>query len=231
MQQESDAELLEQMIVQENSDDSDMQDSDADEDNAAAEHDGTAVANADIRQQERLLFQALLDHQRRRAGAIFSHASDSSDSDFEKDSDSDAACTSRSKNDQLVDRLCAASRFYGHQQPPRLQAEQVIAAFRAVDRGFFVPLSERDQAYVDRPFRERLGITGAVLHMSAPHMYAQSVESLGILPGDAVLNVGSGTGYLSTVMAFLVGALLPRHAAAAVVSPHHALYSRAAVIT
>jgi protein-L-isoaspartate O-methyltransferase len=44
------------------------------------------------------------------------------------------------------------------------------------------------------------------VHQSAPHMYAIIIEALGIKPGDHVLNVGSGTGYLSTMFAWFAGA-------------------------
>jgi hypothetical protein len=101
-------------------------------------------------------------------------------------------------NDQLVESLRDARR---------LQSEQVIAAFRAVDRGSFVPPQHREQAYHDRPFRVTICVPNsgqAVLHMSQPGMYAETVEHLMVRPGDSVLNVGSGSGYLSLIFAFLV---------------------------
>jgi protein-L-isoaspartate O-methyltransferase len=36
-------------------------------------------------------------------------------------------------------------------------------------------------------------------------MYAQGISGLNIQPHDKVLNIGCGTGYLSTVFAFLAG--------------------------
>ena len=50
-------------------------------------------------------------------------------------------------NDQLVSAL---------ENSTRLQSADVIAAFRAVDRGDFVPPEHREQAYHDRPFRETI---------------------------------------------------------------------------
>ena len=100
-------------------------------------------------------------------------------------------------NDQLVSAL---------EKSTRLQSANVIAAFRAVDRGDFVPPEHREQAYHDRPFRETITRNSgqAVLHMSQPGMYAQAVDSLMIRPCDSILNVGSGSGYLSMIFAFLV---------------------------
>ena len=100
-------------------------------------------------------------------------------------------------NDQLVSAL---------ENSTRLQSADVITAFRAVDRGDFVPPEHREQAYHDRPFRETITRKSgqAVLHMSQPGMYAQAVDSLMVRPGDSILNVGSGSGYLSLIFAFLV---------------------------
>lgn len=90
----------------------------------------------------------------------------------------------------------------------RLSSPHVIAAFRHVDRGFFVPAEHRGKIYDDRPFREEVPGGDGFLHMSAPHMYAMILEHLEIEPssGLSFLNIGSGTGYLSSIAAFLVGA-------------------------
>ena len=52
-------------------------------------------------------------------------------------------------------------------------------------------------AYRDQPLRE-----GAI-HISAPHIYGQVLESLELQPSHSVLNLGSGTGYLSCMMQHL----------------------------
>ena len=88
-----------------------------------------------------------------------------------------------------------------------ISSPHIIAAFRAVDRGFFVPAACRAAIYLDRPFRQELPGQEGALHMSAPHMYAMMLEALDISPdsGARVLNIGSGTGYMSSLLAFLVG--------------------------
>lgn len=101
-------------------------------------------------------------------------------------------------NDQLVSFLTDSGR---------LHSEKAIAAFNAVDRGSFVPPEHKEQAYHDRPFRETIRTPKAgqaILHLSQPSMYADTVENLMIRPGDSVLNVGSGSGYLSLIFAFMV---------------------------
>ncbi|KAI0121717.1 protein-L-isoaspartate O-methyltransferase [Xylariales sp. AK1849] len=76
----------------------------------------------------------------------------------------------------------------------------VKAAFLKVDRAHYAPSSP----YQDSPQAIGHGAT-----ISAPHMHANAVESLleYILPASAseVLDIGSGSGYLTHVLAELVG--------------------------
>ena len=97
-------------------------------------------------------------------------------------------------------------------QNDAIRSEQIVAAFRAVDRGAFVPVAERDTdrqcVYNDRPFGHVLDERdGSALHMSAPDMYASSLESLEMAQssGLSFLNIGSGSGYLSSIVSILVG--------------------------
>lgn len=43
------------------------------------------------------------------------------------------------------------------------------------------------------------------MHLSAPHMYVTVLEALNLQPGQAFLNVGSGSGYLNCLASFLLG--------------------------
>ena len=85
-----------------------------------------------------------------------------------------------------------------------LKTEAIVNAFLTVDRAKFLPDELKEKAYDDTPLRCTYE-EGAV-HQSAPHMYAHIVEHMQIKPGYAVLNVGSGTGYLSTLFAWFNGA-------------------------
>ena len=74
----------------------------------------------------------------------------------------------------------------------------VRQAMLAVDRGEFVDRNP----YNDSPQPIGFGAT-----ISAPHMHAFALESLKdhLAPGKRVLDVGSGSGYLTVVMAIMVG--------------------------
>jgi len=83
-----------------------------------------------------------------------------------------------------------------------IRSDNVISAFRKVDRACFLPEELAAEAYVDRPVRF------GSFHQSAIHIYASALESLELEVGNSFLNVGSGTGYFST----LVGACIGPHA-------------------
>jgi len=73
---------------------------------------------------------------------------------------------------------------------------RVLAAMRAVPRHLFVPESERDLAYADRPLA-----IGAEQTISQPYIVALMSELAAIEPGDRVLEVGTGSGYQAAVLA------------------------------
>ena len=70
----------------------------------------------------------------------------------------------------------------------------------SVDRGDFC--IDSNSAYFDRPQSIGFGAT-----ISAPHMHAWALELLknNLKPGMKCLDIGSGSGYLSTCMAKMVG--------------------------
>lgn len=80
-----------------------------------------------------------------------------------------------------------------------LEEGEILNAFRSVDRGDFVPEEDRIQAYHDRPFKK------GSIHISAPHMYVTVLEALDLKPGNAFLNVGSGSGYLCCLAWCMLG--------------------------
>uniref|UniRef100_A0A7S2GH62 Protein-L-isoaspartate O-methyltransferase n=1 Tax=Haptolina brevifila TaxID=156173 RepID=A0A7S2GH62_9EUKA len=88
-----------------------------------------------------------------------------------------------------------------------ISSPEIINAFSKVDRGFFLEHDDGDPsdleegvAYIDMPMRHGL------LHLSAPSIYGMALESLDLDEGQSFLNVGSGTGYLSSLAANILGA-------------------------
>ena len=80
--------------------------------------------------------------------------------------------------------------------------KDVERALRAVDRGHFCGAGfPSHYAYQDSPLPIGYGET-----ISAPHMHATCMELLRIhlRPGARVLDVGSGSGYLTAAMALMV---------------------------
>merc|ERR1719265_1705300 len=81
-----------------------------------------------------------------------------------------------------------------------LTSPECVSAFKKIDRQHFWVPEGRDMAYADMPLRH------GRLHQSAPHIYARALESLMPLkPGMSFLNVGSGTGYFSSLVSELIG--------------------------
>ena len=81
-----------------------------------------------------------------------------------------------------------------------LKSEQVARAFMNVKREMFVWPGTEEQAYFDMPLT--LGDTGQTI--SAPHMVVIMLEALKPKPGDAILEVGTGSGYNAALIAEMV---------------------------
>ncbi|KAM7542053.1 hypothetical protein Aperf_G00000019117 [Anoplocephala perfoliata] len=99
-----------------------------------------------------------------------------------------SSVSSFSDNESLVDSLLETNDF-----PPNV--ERVL---RLVDRGHYA-IEPKSQIYSDCAWRVEK------LHLSAPGIYATALNELNIKPGHSVLNIGSGTGYLSTMFGLLLG--------------------------
>lgn len=95
-------------------------------------------------------------------------------------------------NDELVDNLVD----YGY-----IRSKKIEQVFRAVDRGDYFLSSHKDIAYKDLAWKH------GNIHLSAPCIYCEVMEELALAPGLSFLNLGSGTGYLST----MAGLLLSEH--------------------
>ncbi|XP_040028127.2 protein-L-isoaspartate O-methyltransferase domain-containing protein 1 [Gasterosteus aculeatus] len=93
-------------------------------------------------------------------------------------------------NDDLIDNLKEAQY---------IRTEKVEQAFRAIDRGDYYLNGYRDSAYKDLAWKH------GNIHLSAPCIYSEVMEALKLQPGLSFLNLGSGTGYLSTMVGLIIG--------------------------
>jgi protein-L-isoaspartate(D-aspartate) O-methyltransferase len=72
----------------------------------------------------------------------------------------------------------------------------VVAAIAAVRRHLFVPPQYQEQAYDDKPLPIGLGQT-----ISQPYIVALMTQALDLTPTSRVLEIGTGSGYQSAVLA------------------------------
>lgn len=79
-----------------------------------------------------------------------------------------------------------------------IRSRSVLQAFRRVPRHEFVPPSERDAAYSDYPLPIGAGQT-----ISQPYVVAYTLEQARIQASDRVLEIGSGSGYQTALLAEL----------------------------
>lgn len=81
-----------------------------------------------------------------------------------------------------------------------LKTPRIIKAFKKVDRKNFVPDEFKDSAYLDTPLPIGRGQT-----ISQPRVVAFMLELLEPKPGEKILDVGSGSGWQTGLLAELVG--------------------------
>ncbi|KAF2849257.1 protein-L-isoaspartate O-methyltransferas-like protein [Plenodomus tracheiphilus IPT5] len=79
-----------------------------------------------------------------------------------------------------------------------IESDRVEQAMLKVDRAHYAP---------SRPYEDSPQTLGHRATISAPHMHASACENLldHLQPGSHVLDIGSGSGYLTAVLANLVG--------------------------
>lgn len=115
-------------------------------------------------------------------------------------------------NDDLIDNLKEA--YY-------IRSDLVERAFRAIDRADYYLEDYRDNAYKVSPdwllsggwsvastvwcLHQDLAWRHGNIHLSAPCIYSEVMEALDLHPGLSFLNMGSGTGYLSTMVGLILG--------------------------
>lgn len=90
--------------------------------------------------------------------------------------------------------------------------ERVLAAMERVPRHEFAPERYRDQAYQDHPLPIAEGQT-----ISQPYIVALMLEALELSTADRVLEVGTGSGYVTALLAELTSQVISieRHASLA----------------
>lgn len=81
-----------------------------------------------------------------------------------------------------------------------LKTPEIIAAFEAIDRTDFVPAEFRSQAYINEPLLIGFGQT-----ISQPWTVAFMLEKLQPQIGQKILDVGSGSGWQTALLAYIVG--------------------------
>jgi protein-L-isoaspartate(D-aspartate) O-methyltransferase len=81
-----------------------------------------------------------------------------------------------------------------------LKTERIVDAFRAVDRQLFVPAEYKHDAYRDAPLPLTQGAT-----ISQPYTVAVMLEALQPQLGEHCLDIGAGSGWVSALLAALVG--------------------------
>jgi protein-L-isoaspartate(D-aspartate) O-methyltransferase len=81
-----------------------------------------------------------------------------------------------------------------------IRDERVLAAMVRVPRHDFAPERYRDQAYEDHPLPIGEGQT-----ISQPYIVALMLEALALQPTDKVLEVGTGSGYATALLAEIAG--------------------------
>lgn len=83
-----------------------------------------------------------------------------------------------------------------------IKNEKVLAAFRKVPREIFLPQALQDKAYEDHPVP-----IGYDQTISQPYIVALMTERLNLESHDRVLEVGTGSGYQTAILAELVQAV------------------------
>lgn len=77
--------------------------------------------------------------------------------------------------------------------------QRVLSAMTRVSRHLFAPDRYREQAYEDHPLPIGEGQT-----ISQPYIVALMLEALALQPNDRVLEVGTGSGYATALLAEMV---------------------------
>ncbi|MEW6170305.1 MAG: protein-L-isoaspartate(D-aspartate) O-methyltransferase [Candidatus Omnitrophota bacterium] len=80
-----------------------------------------------------------------------------------------------------------------------IKDEQVLSAFKKIERHKFVPSILKAQSYDDCPLSIGEGQT-----ISQPYIVAYMIESLNLKPQEEILEIGTGSGYQTALLSCLV---------------------------
>jgi protein-L-isoaspartate O-methyltransferase len=93
-------------------------------------------------------------------------------------------------NDELIDNLVESNLIRTH---------LIERVFRCIDRGLYYLPNSKESAYRDLAWRD------GPIHISAPCIYTRVMENLELKENLSFLNIGSGTGYLSSMVGLILG--------------------------
>ncbi len=93
--------------------------------------------------------------------------------------------------DRLVDDMISSGM---------LKSPLLIDAFRTIDRKYFVPDEYAEEAYADMPLP-----IGDYQTISQPSTVAFMLERLDTKEGNKVLDIGSGSGWTTALLCYIVG--------------------------
>jgi len=99
--------------------------------------------------------------------------------------------------------------------------ERVLNAMARVPRHEFAPEPYRGQAYEDHPLPVAQGQT-----ISQPYIVAIMLEALALRPADRVLEVGTGSGYVTALLVELAAQVVSMERHAALADPARELLAR-----
>jgi len=93
--------------------------------------------------------------------------------------------------DKLVDDMISSNM---------LKSPLIIDAFRTIDRKYFVPEEYKEDTYIDAPLP-----IGDYQTISQPSTVAFMLEKLSPKDGNTVLDIGSGSGWTTALLCYIVG--------------------------
>ena len=96
----------------------------------------------------------------------------------------------RENRERMVERQLVARK---------ITSKRILSAFLKVPRHLFIPQELEDQAYEDHPIQ--IGYNQTI---SQPYIVALMLERLQLKSGDRVLEIGTGSGYQTALLAELV---------------------------